>query len=554
MKKSVGVGLKFGRFLALLVAMPAFADTGPPMPPNISLSDENYVDALSGSTTFPIKLMSLGSGDLGLSLTVNYKDAGDSGSMNSHNSLQAFAQQDRNAWQYYYYYIGTKAEIIYSQSLAGTINTSDGGIVTYNADGTQTFTDRNGAVMQLTNWFATSVAYPNGKMLRYQGNNGGDYPGTWSVMQNNGLLVKYNSNSGTYTMVNLAYEYCNPDPTVTCSLTQSWPAATETWGDHLLSVTDSSGGQYQIGLATNANAISSYHDKNWAPGVAITYQRCTRYGTVDCFYNGNSMYDKVESATKNGVTYSFNYVWNVGPYGYIYQLTSPFSRNMNGWALTGTPGWPQSYQDEHRSIGFDNNYTARITRVTENGVSDAYTYDSRGNITDLTRSGSTLTATIHADYDATCTARAKCNKANDVIDANGNRTDYTYDTNTGLMLTESGPAVNGIRPVKRFAYVPRSAWYLNSTGGYTKDPNPIWLLATEKTCRTGATVGDGCAISGDEIVKTYEYGPDSGPNNLWLRGVAVTVGGVTHRTCYSYDRLGNKISETAARAGLSVCP
>jgi hypothetical protein len=38
-----------------------------------------------------------------------------------------------------------------------------------------------------------------------------------------------------------------------------------------------------------------------------------------------------------------------------------------------------------------------------------------------------------------------------------------------------------------------------------------------------------------------------------LRGVAVTADGQTLRTCYGYDRDGNKISETKPRAGLAVC-
>jgi hypothetical protein len=63
-----------------------------------------------------------------------------------------------------------------------------------------------------------------------------------------------------------------------------------------------------------------------------------------------------------------------------------------------------------------------------------------------------------------------------------------------------------------------------------------------------------CAIPGDETLTTYDYGPDSGPNNLWLRGVVVTAGGVSPRTCYAYDKWGNRISATSPRAGLTSCP
>ena len=59
----------------------------------------------------------------------------------------------------------------------------------------------------------------------------------------------------------------------------------------------------------------------------------------------------------------------------------------------------------------------------------------------------------------------------------------------------------------------------------------------------------------DLVVTTYDYGPDTGTvgNNLWLRGVVVTSGGTSLRSCYEYDINGNRISETAPQANLSAC-
>lgn len=53
----------------------------------------------------------------------------------------------------------------------------------------------------------------------------------------------------------------------------------------------------------------------------------------------------------------------------------------------------------------------------------------------------------------------------------------------------------------------------------------------------------------------YDYGPDGVPNNLLLRGVVTDAapGGLSSRTCYAYDALANKISETSPRAGLTSC-
>ena len=41
---------------------------------------------------------------------------------------------------------------------------------------------------------------------------------------------------------------------------------------------------------------------------------------------------------------------------------------------------------------------------------------------------------------------------------------------------------------------------------------------------------------------------------LLVRGVAVTADGQTRRTCYGYDALGRRISETKPNAGLGACP
>jgi len=56
----------------------------------------------------------------------------------------------------------------------------------------------------------------------------------------------------------------------------------------------------------------------------------------------------------------------------------------------------------------------------------------------------------------------------------------------------------------------------------------------------------------------YDYGPDSGPNNLWLRGVKVTDKNTNEvrLTCYSYDNYGNRIGERRPKGNVSLtrCP
>lgn len=168
----------------------------------------------------------------------------------------------------------------------------------------------------------------------------------------------------------------------------------------------------------------------------------------------------------------------------------------------------------------------------------------------------TFPATWAYPTDALCDAASPtwCNKPITRTDERGNETDFTYDPAHGGVLTETGPAVNGVRPQTRYAYVQRYAWIKSSSGGYVHAATPIWLLASKSFCKTGAASGNGCAIAGDEVVTTYDYGPDSGPNNLLLRGTVEDSTGAALRTCYGYDDFGNKVSETKPLAGLTSCP
>ena len=135
-----------------------------------------------------------------------------------------------------------------------------------------------------------------------------------------------------------------------------------------------------------------------------------------------------------------------------------------------------------------------------------------------------------------------CNKPIWRKDYKGNQTSYTYYPHGGVQ-TETGPAVNGVQPQMRYEYALRAAW-VSSGGGYAQEAVSIYLPSRKAFCATGAASGWGCALTGDEVVTTYDYGPDSGPNNLLLRSETVTVGGISRRTCYGYDWIGNKISTT----------
>lgn len=153
-----------------------------------------------------------------------------------------------------------------------------------------------------------------------------------------------------------------------------------------------------------------------------------------------------------------------------------------------------------------------------------------------------------------------CNKPTSSFNEEAKQTDYSYDPAHGGLLKKTLPAVqvNGagpeIRPEVRYEYAQRYAWVKNASGTYTQSSTPVWVKTRERSCRTTASSGQSCVGgAADEVITEFEYGPDSGPNNLELRGVAVTADGQTLRTCYGYDTYGRKISETQPKAGLAVC-
>jgi YD repeat-containing protein len=203
------------------------------------------------------------------------------------------------------------------------------------------------------------------------------------------------------------------------------------------------------------------------------------------------------------------------------------------------------------------------------GNSESYEYDLYRNVTRVDRApkpGSTLSHVITTATHGNCATFSNllaCNQPTATVDALGNETDYTYSSTHGGVLTVTKPAVSvttgagtsSVHPVIRYGYALRYAWISNGSGGYVHAASPIWVKTEERTCRTTATVSGACAGgSSDEVVTTYDYGPDSGPNTLLLRGIAVTADGQTLRTCYQYDDYGRKIAETKPLGTGTTCP
>ena len=115
-----------------------------------------------------------------------------------------------------------------------------------------------------------------------------------------------------------------------------------------------------------------------------------------------------------------------------------------------------------------------------------------------------------AVYD-TAIGSKSANKPQWITDARGNATAWTYVPEHGGVLTETGPAVNGVAPAEalflRPAHGPARRRKRGRSAGLAARPNFL--------CRAGNPGGAGCALgAADEVTTAYDYGPDDGPNNL----------------------------------------
>ena len=473
----------------------------------------------------------------------------------------------------------------------GSTLTGGPGPLTYTKrDGTQIIYTASVCCQGVVKTQTSKIIYPDGRTVTYYYNSSG-YP--IALVRNDGLELQYTwvqlpteptgfLGLSSITAINNAYEYC--DPTATCTPTQSWPTAQFAWStsgsDIILSVTDSTGRVTKYTMDSSDRTIGIQLPSSTG-GNNITYSYCNTSCTQYAFEytNWGVLYQNyVASVTRDGHTWT--YTGNPGsPSGSTcstatYSFTNPVGtgktvtlqncpwyNGTTGSSVPAPPGWdPFEQMTNEQGVEFVGPGALIQKVVLPEGGQTAYTWNGRGDLTNevlSARTGFSGTIPLSANYNASCSNPLTCNEPNSTTDGNGNTTNYTYNASNGALASVSFPAVavpnvGSVTPETVYTYVQRYAWVLNSSGSYVEAATPIWVRSTETYCRTSTMTSSGCAAgAADEVTKTFYYGPNSGPNNLFLRGVEVQSDGATHITCYGYDEYGNRISITKPNAGFT---
>lgn len=391
-----------------------------------------------------------------------------------------------------------------------------------------------------------SISYPSGQTYTFtykesvvEGLNG---PVSWirlqGIQSSNGYTAKfsYASNTGTTTfnqltnvkVINTAIDYCDPAADTCGTLTQSWPSLAVTNTTNVASVT---------GVLNRTTVYTFGSTSGKLEGIrrpsSATSNVVMTYGTDG----------RVSSVSVDGVVW--NYSWAYTAPNMTTTITKPGGAQVI-YVTDTTKKRVLSVKDElNRTTTYTYDAYARLASVSyPEGNQLAYTYDARGNVTQVTaiaKPGSGDASIVNTSgFDATCFQASKCNLPNWTRDALSNQTDYTYDPTHGGLLTVTAPAdAAGVRPQSRITYSPLQAYYKNSSGAIVASGKTHYLPTTTSVC----IIGTSCAGTANERVATVSYGPQSPgtPNNLRPASQTLAAGNnsVSVSSAQTYDAVGN---------------
>ncbi len=442
------------------------------------------------------------------------------------------------------------------------------------------------------------IIYPNGLTVTI---------GPSRVTTNTGYQLKYiHEGSAWYKVpryikaINNAVEPCSTALNDACNhLEHDWPTAEFIWpsnmpmtmmsGENIFKVIGPGGEETHYKYAAHDLSLQGELGEQVFVGSPVNRKISPRLVGIkpaysDEFvyqyqYKNNFMLDKIETDLGSGIRAEYNW-WNLkgeagiitkafGPAGSaVYSIAKESGQNFYSQSVRSgretvtvetnmhIPGSPNSSRISNKgAFGYLLGYSGFINQFRPVGGSVQYEYEySRHNVIrigaqDLNSGLIYKLGEIEYPPSGSCNPKT-CNKPIWTSDAKGAKTHYTYHAQSGQVESITYPADRkGVAPQTRYTYEQKYAtYYRDGESSLSRAETPIWLLTKESYCRTSASTANTpegtCTKVGDEVVTTYDYGPESGANNLHLRSITITADGKARKTCFAYDIYGNKIGET----------
>lgn len=325
--------------------------------------------------------------------------------------------------------------------------------------------------------------------------------------------------------------------TTDCTYTRTWPSLTIAYsGSNSMQVTDAAG---------RATTYTSTGSPYGAPGIIRVQTPDGRDREIA--YVSPSGGGQVTSITQGAAIWTYSYV-KTGAWDYFAGSitstdptgrTTTYTSNIRAAYGYGNPTpYLSSITDsagqttQYAWFGYHSYRPKSVTYPS--GYKIEYAYDERHNLTSVTRTpaGGGTPIQVSMSYDATCTNILTCNQPNYRIDERGNRTDFTYDSTHGSMLSVLAPAPGAgpyasVRPQTFFEY----------DGGSLG----VIRLVRTRTCATAQT----CAGTANESVAETIYDARRRPVRTgaragdWAATTLTTADSRTGVSSLTYSVLGD---------------
>ena len=356
--------------------------------------------------------------------------------------------------------------------------------------------------------------------------------------------------------VNSAIDYCDPTALSCDSTTKDWPQIAFETSISTVGETYKSTGP--SGILREYKAI--YAGISHMPAMKEVRMGSSEIGLeLDNHAIGEFVTDTVQSVAAEGGVWTYS--WGQSTAGFEGVRTSP-----QGLQKRTLSNWPYRHilsdTDElNRTKSYEYDQHRRLIKIKfPEGNEKIFIRDSRGNINeerDVSKVGGHYQAVIQRGYSTQCFVRSWCNKPIWIRDAKNHQTDYNYDSGHGGVLSEMMPAPypGGARPLKLTAYVQRYSWTKGPSGILIQGSNPTWLVSSVTECQTAhASNVPLCDSAAPQTLLTMEYGADGTSESALVKGIVVSSGAEGLRSCFGYDFLHRRVSETKPRSDLSTCP